>query len=144
MFRTRRFTNKPLLVTEGALKADVAARFKPEFFAIANGGVNCSQEIIARVSRGKPLYLAFDTDWKENPLVARALGKLLKLRLDENRNNQTIAPQTKILTWTRSEKGVDDALLKGAELKALNIPDWFSALDEKCRAEVRKVWEEIR
>jgi hypothetical protein len=51
---------------------------------------------------------------------------------------------TKILSWTRAEKGVDDALLKGEKLEALNIPDWFSALDENCRAEVRNVWEETR
>lgn len=135
------FTNKPLLVTEGALKADVAARFRPEFFAVANGGVNCSQEIVVNISRGKPLYLAFDTDWKENGAVARALGKLLKLRLEDSRQNRSFA-ETKILTWARTEKGLDDALLKGEKINEISVQDWFAALDEKCRDQVRAVMAE--
>lgn len=136
------FPNKPLLVTEGALKADVAARFRPDFCTIANGGISCSQEIIVNVSRGKPLYLAFDTDWKENGAVARSLGKLLKLRIENNRENQSFAA-TKIFTWSRTEKGIDDALLKGEKLDEISIQDWFAALDDKCRDEVRAVWTEF-
>lgn len=131
----------PVLVTEGALKADVTARFIPEFFIIANGGVNCSQELIINVSRGKPLYLAFDGDWQENPAVARGLARLLKLRLDNNREHQSFT-DTKFFAWSRAEKGIDDALLKGEKLTEITVQNWFSALDEKCRDEVRKVWAE--
>jgi len=41
-----------------------------------------------------------------------------------------------------AEKGVDDALLKGEKLNEITILDWFSTLDEKCREEARKVWDE--
>ncbi len=129
------------MVTEGALKADVVAKFRREFFAIANGGVSCSRDLIVSISSGKPLYLAFDGDYQENPAVARGLARLLKLQLDDNRNNQ-ISDATKILVWTRAEKGVDDALLKGEKLNEITILDWFSALDERCRDEARKVWAE--
>jgi hypothetical protein len=74
-------------------------------------------------------------------LVARGLAQLLKLRLDENRKNQSSAA-TKILVWTRDAKGVDDALLKGKKLNEITILDWFSALNEECRDEARKVWAE--
>lgn len=138
-FGRENFSGKPLLVTEGALKADVTAKFRTDFFAIANGGVNCSQEIIVNIARGKPLYLAYDRDWQENPAVARALGKLLKLRIEDSRETQSIA-ETKIFTWSSAEKGVDDALLKGEKINEITVSDWFAELTEKCREEVRAVW----
>ena len=140
-FGRKSFSGFPVLVTEGALKADTVARLRPKYFAVANGGVNCSQELIVKVSRGKTLLLAFDGDYRENPAVARGLARLLKLRLDDNRNYQS-PDATKILVWTRAEKGVDDALLKGEKLTEITILDWFSALTGECRDEARKVWAE--
>ena len=135
------FSGLPVLVTEGALKADVVNRYCPDVFAVANGGVSCSQELIVNVSRGKTLYLAFDNDYHENPAVVRQLARLLKVRLDDNRKSLSPA-STKIFSWARSEKGIDDALLKNEKLDEITIVEWFSALDEQCREEVRKVWEE--
>lgn len=140
-FGRKDFSGKPILVTEGALKADTANQLQPAYFAIANGGISCAHEIIINISRGKTLFLAFDNDYHVNPAVVRQLARLLKLRFDDNRHSGLTA-DTKILSWTRSEKGVDDALLKGERLSEITIPDWFSALDEKCRNEVRKVWAE--
>ncbi len=134
------FSGSPILVTEGALKADVVNRFRPEVFAVANGGVNCSQELIVNVSRGKMLLLAFDNDYHENPAVVRQLARLLKLRLDDNQGNGFYA-ETKILAWSRKEKGIDDALLRAGKLEELTIAAWFSALGEESREEVRNVWE---
>lgn len=135
------FAGKPILVTEGALKADVVAALRPEYFPIANGGVSCSQELIVNFSRGKTLYLAFDGDCSENAVVARQLSRLLKLRLDDNRNNGSAAA-TKIFVWERGAKGIDDALLQGERMNEITFLDWFSALDEHCRNEVSKVWDE--
>jgi len=140
-FGRRDYHGKPILVTEGALKADAVNKFEAEYFAIANGGVSCAHEIIVNISRGKTLYLAFDNDYHENPAVVRQLARLLKLRLDDNRANDTPAA-TKILVWERTEKGIDDALLKGERLDEITILDWFSAPNEQYREEVRKVWEE--
>jgi len=140
-FGRKDYFDKPILVTEGALKADVVTRFRPEYFAIANGGISCAQELIVNVSRGKKLHLAFDNDYHENPAVVRQLARLLKLRLDDNQTTQT-ASVTKILAWSRTEKGIDEALLKGEKLDEITILDWFSALDEAARVEVRKIWEE--
>lgn len=57
-FGRANFSDLPVLVTEGALKADVVAKLRPEFFALANGGGSCSHELIVNVSRGERLYLA--------------------------------------------------------------------------------------
>lgn len=135
------FSRRSVLITEGALKADVVNRCFPDVFAVANGGVSCSQELIVNVSRGKTLYLAFDNDYHDNPAVVRQLARLLKLRLDDNRKSLSPAA-TKILSWARSEKGIDDALLKNEQLNELTVLDWFSALGEQCREQVRKVWGE--
>ncbi len=132
--------DKPILVTEGALKADAAAKLCPDYFVIANGGVSCAQELIVNISRGKTLYLAFDNDYHENSAVVRQLAKLLKLRLDDNQTKKAEI-STKILTWTRTEKGIDDALLKGEKLGKISLLEWFSALDNQSRIEVQKTWE---
>ena len=41
-FGRKDFSGLPVLVTEGALKADTVAQLRPEYLAVANGGVNCS------------------------------------------------------------------------------------------------------
>ena len=133
--------DKPLLITEGALKADVAARFLPEFYSLASSGVGCSHELIVNLSRGKSIYLAFDNDYQENPAVLRQIAGLLKLRFESNTEKE-IQTSTKILTWSRTEKGIDDALAKNQKISEMTVPDWVSWLDEKCRETLRKVWEE--
>jgi hypothetical protein len=55
-FGRKDFSGLPVLVTEGALKADTVARLRPEYITVANGGVNCSQELIVNVSRAKRFY----------------------------------------------------------------------------------------
>ncbi len=139
-FGQANFTDRPVLVTEGALKADVVARLRTDFFAIANGGVNCSHDLIVNISRGKTLYLAFDNDYHENQMVMRQISKLLKLRLLDNQTNKTKV-STKILTWARTAKGIDDALLQGEKPEPISILDWFSALDQQSRIELQKTWE---
>ncbi len=128
---------KPLLITEGALKADVTTRLLPKFYSLAISGVGCSHELVVNISRGKPLYLAFDNDYQDNPAVLRQITRLLKLRLKNGDGEQTV---TKILTWSRDDKGIDDALAKNQKISEMTIPNWFSTLDENCRETVRKVW----
>ena len=127
------------LVTEGALKADVADCFLPGYFTFASSGVSCSHELIVNLARGKPLLLAFDNDYQDNPAVLRQLAKLLKLRLQYGME-QEIQNSTKIISWSRAEKGIDDALLKGEKLEELTVADWYSTLGDKSREEVRTVW----
>ncbi|MBA3633886.1 MAG: DUF3854 domain-containing protein [Acidobacteria bacterium] len=133
--------NQPILITEGALKADVASYFLPRYFTLASGGVGCSHDLVVNVSQGKSIYLAFDNDYQENPAVLRHIARLLKLRFQTN-SEQKIQTSTKILAWSRDEKGIDDALMSGEKIYELEIPDWFSTLDKNARMAVQKVWEE--
>ncbi len=86
--------------------------------------------------------LAFDNDYQDNPAVLRQLAKLLKSRLQTG-NEQESQGITKILGWSRAEKGIDDALAKGEKIYAMKISEWFSALEEDARAVVQKVWAEV-
>ena len=131
--------DKPLLITEGALKSDVTARFLPEYYSLAISGVGCSHDLVVNVSRGKSIYLAFDNDYQENPAVLRQIAGLLKLRLQSVAEKE-IQTSTKILTWSREEKGIDDALAKNQKISEMTVPDWVLSLDEKCRETVKKVW----
>jgi hypothetical protein len=140
-FRQRK-TNEPILLTEGALKADVAAHRLPGYFTIAGGGVGCSHEMIVNLSREKSLLLAFDNDYQNNEAVLRQIVRLLKLRFHAG-GDREIYTSTKILTWSKEEKGIDDALAAGLNINEISIPDWLASLDENCRQLVRQVWEEI-
>ncbi len=133
--------NQPILVTEGALKADFAARFLPCYFTFASGGVSCSHDLIVNISQGKSLVLAFDNDYQDNPAVLRHLAKLLKLRLESIAGQKTQF-STKILGWSRAEKGIDDAFAKGEKIYDLDINEWLSALETNARAAVQSVWTE--
>jgi hypothetical protein len=133
---------KPILVTEGAFKADVVAKLRPDFFAIANGGVNCSQDLIVKVSCSKKLYVAFDRDYQENPAVARGFARLLKLQLNQTSDDQSFAA-TKVIVWESLQKGIDDALLNGERLKDVSPSEWYSSLPVKCREAVQQVWTEL-
>lgn len=126
-FGRSNFSELPVLVTEGALKADVVARLRPDFFAVANGGVNCSHDLIVTISHGKMLYLAFDSDYLGNPVVLRQLAKLILLRNVAN-DSHLITDNTKLLSWDCKFKGIDDALLNNSDLEVFSINEWVDTL----------------
>ena len=90
--------NKPILVTEGALKAGTVQKFRAEFDIFANAGVTCSHQEIVVAARFRTLFIAFDADYYENIHVARALARLLN-SIFEDAVLMKIKPQAKILTW---------------------------------------------
>lgn len=137
-FGQANLTDLPVLVTEGALKADVVAKFKTEVFAIANGGVNCSHDLIVNISRGKTLYLAFDSDYQDNPVVLRQLVKLLSLR-NISDNSHLFFENTKLLSWDCKFKGIDDALLNDSDIYVNSLPDWIDTLSVGNRITVRQI-----
>ena len=130
-----------MLVTEGALKADVTACYLPDYFTLATGGVACSHDLVVNLARGKTLILAFDNDYQDNPAVLRQLAKLLKLRFQSGGDGENQV-STKILGWSRSQKGIDDAIAQGEKIYARDVSEWFSNLNDNARAVVQKVWVE--
>jgi hypothetical protein len=127
---------KPVLVTEGALKAATAQQFLPERYVVGNSGVATSHREIVEASRRKPLEIAFDRDSFTNPHVARSLSALLRLRYSDQVAHK-YKDDVRILTWNRSFKGIDEALLAGASLQHLTLSEWFKYLSRECFEQAR-------
>jgi hypothetical protein len=131
-----RFKNEnsetPFLITEGALKAATVQFFKSDFNILAVGGVNCQAQEIIQGTRFHPLFLAFDGDGVENLFVARAIFKLIKLRLRDSKKFQ-YQPRIKIMTWERNVKGIDDALLQNSAITEISPFDWYESLSIRFR-----------
>ena len=131
---------KTVIITEGALKADVLASLKPKTRVIATSGVSCSHVEIIEASRSYNVLIAFDADYKTNPAVARQLARLIAAR-ERDIVIHRLSTTTKIVCW-RSYKGIDDAVLANSSLEAMTMLQWFSTLEGKVLAEVKRAWNE--
>ncbi len=123
--------DKPVLVTEGALKAATVQKFLTDRYVVGNSGVATAHREIVETARRRPLEIAFDNDSFANPHVARALAALARLRYSD----QTFFAYTEdvwIVTWDKRIKGLDDALLTGAPLKYLTVAEWLKYLTPEC------------
>jgi hypothetical protein len=127
---------KPVLITEGALKAATAQMFLPEKYVVGNSGVATSHREIVEIARRKPLEIAFDRDSFTNPHVARSLAALLRLRYSDQLAHK-YSDDVRILTWGSSFKGVDEALLAGDRLQHLTVSEWLKHLSPKCIEQAR-------
>ena len=125
-------SGKPVLVTEGALKAATAQRFLPGRYVVGNSGVATAHPEIVETARGRPLEIAFDNDSFTNPHVARALASLIRLR-SSDQTSFAYKNDVRILRWDRRIKGLDDALLTGAPLEYLTAAEWLKNLTPECR-----------
>ncbi|MEQ1878337.1 MAG: hypothetical protein ABL958_16970 [Bdellovibrionia bacterium] len=135
-------TIETVLVTEGALKAATAQKFLPDRYVVGNSGVATSHNEIVKTARKKILEIAFDADCFTNPHVARSLASLIALRIREQQFLSYDHP-TKILTWDRRFKGIDDALIAGASIKNLNVSEWLRSLTPECFEAARHQLEGI-
>lgn len=117
---------KTLIITEGALKAATLKFFKPEYDIIANAGVSCSHSQIIKVSKLRPITLAFDIDYSDNFFVTTSLAKLINGFASHS--IPSVINQISILTWNPKFKGIDDALINQASLKSFDVLEWFKSL----------------
>lgn len=135
--------NKPILVTEGALKAGTVQKFRSEYDILANAGVTCSHKEIVTAARFRPLFIAFDADYYENIHVARALARLLN-SIFEDALSMKVQPRIKILTWNTQINGIDDALLQNISINCISPSEWFKSLSIICRHEVRDYYNSFK
>uniref|UniRef100_A0A7C5V1L7 DUF3854 domain-containing protein n=1 Tax=Caldicellulosiruptor owensensis TaxID=55205 RepID=A0A7C5V1L7_9FIRM len=93
-------------VTEGALKADVAAYLSGKMFIGLPGVSSCHKQLIQTLQQLQPklVILAFDMDYREKKEVAYNLEKIKNL-LAEN------GFKFKQMEWDVQFKGIDDYLL---------------------------------
>lgn len=125
-------SGKSVLVTEGALKAATAQGFLPGRYVVGNSGVATAHREIVETARGRSLEIAFDNDSFTNPHVARAVASLIRLR-SSDQPSFAYEDDVRILTWERSIKGLDDALLTGVPLEYLTVAEWLKNLTPECR-----------
>jgi hypothetical protein len=128
----------PILITEGALKAEVFVSLRPPMRAIATAGVGVAHAEIVRALRGCDAIIGFDSDHRENPQVCRQLGKLIAEReqdglLSGQKNS------TNVVVWDGA-KGIDDAAKANVQLRVITIAEWFTTLKGKPLAEVEGIW----
>jgi len=118
---------KPLIITEGALKAATAHLFKPQFDILANAGVASSHSELLKASRFRHIFLAFDVDYLENFFVTTSLAKLItKLVCHSPKSADNYIS---VLTWNSAFRGIDDALLNQTNIESINIRVWFKSLN---------------
>jgi hypothetical protein len=142
------FTFKPanlprgqsVIITEGALKAQTLVCLRPKACVIATSGVSCSHAEIIDATRAYNVLIAFDADYKTNPAVARQLARLIAAR-EQDIGAHQLPISTRIVCWRRY-KGIDDAANANMPLEIRTIPQWYSTLEDKGLAEVKRVWNE--
>jgi hypothetical protein len=143
------FTFKPadlppgrtVIITEGALKAEILVQFQTESARIATSGVSGSHAETIEAARPYNALIAFDADYKTNPSVARQLARLISAREQDIAMHQ-LPTSTRIVTWQRY-KGIDDAILANAPVETMTIPRWISTLEGRMRKDVLEVWEHM-
>lgn len=128
--------NKPLLLTEGALKAATIQKFWNKYDILANAGVSCSHHEIVSAARFRPLYIGFDNDVYKNIHVLRAFARLLN-SIFSDALERKFQPRINILIWNMKFKGLDDALLQNISITSLSLIEWLNSLNDVWRNEVK-------
>ena len=132
---------KMVIITEGSLKADVLVSLRPKARVIATGGVSCSHVETIEAARPYNALIAFDTDYKTNPAVARQLARLIAAR-ERDIVAHRLSTSTRIVAWQRY-KGIDDAILANALVETMTILRWISTLEGRTRKDVLEVWRRM-
>jgi hypothetical protein len=130
-----------VIITEGALKADIVVRFRPDARVIATSGVTCSHSELVKATRPYTALIAFDADYRTNPAVCRQLARLIVQRLNDSREQQ-LRSTTNVLCWN-GPKGIDDAVRANVRLRSLTISEWYATLRNEPLEEVNRFWSEI-
>lgn len=110
-------------ITEGVLKADIATHLDETTLTIGVAGVNnwITALPVLRDLNVSEVFLAFDADWQSNAGVKTALTELWYAC-----RNEGITPFIEV--W-QGHKGIDDALLHGAQITTLRTIPSNSAIE---------------
>ncbi len=131
-----------VVITEGALKADVFAYLRPAARMIATSGVACSHEQLIEASAPYHAFIAFDADHRTNPHVCRQLARLIAAReLYNRKHNPSLT--TRIVDW-QGYKGIDDAAMNSlVKFKTVSIREWINTLIDQSKNDVLKLWNDL-
>ncbi len=138
---TRYSAGQPVLITEGALKAETFVHFRPNARVIATSGVSCSHNEIIEAARPYNAFIAFDSDHRTNVAVCRQLARLIAQRTTDAVIHK-LTTTTRIVFWN-GPKGIDEAVQAKVPLCSLTTSEWFAALENEPLYEVQRFWTEI-
>lgn len=148
-FRPKHFPpGGTVLFTEGALKAEIFVRFKPNARVIATTGVSCSHSEMVLAGRPYNALIGFDSDHRTNPAVCRQLARLIAHRCQDSLQHQ-LTTTTRIVIWegpqgpATAPKGIDEAVQNNLRLSAISISKWYASLRDRPRDAVTQYWSEI-
>ena len=127
----------PVVITEGALKAEAFVTLRPAGRAIATAGVAVAHRALIEATRGQEVAIAFDSDHRQNAQVCRQLGKLIA-ELEQAARSLGHENKTHVIVWDGA-KGIDEAVLQNLSLRVVSICDWHTTLEGKSLEEVNAV-----
>lgn len=128
----------PVVITEGALKAEAFVTLRPACRAIATAGVAVAHQAIIEATRGEEVAIAFDSDHRQNAQVCRQLGKLIAER-EQDARLAGLETKTNVVVWDGA-KGIDEAVLQNLSLRVISISEWRETLEGNSLEEVKEVW----
>jgi len=131
----------PIVITEGALKAEAFVRLRPACRAVATAGVTVSHQAIIEATREDEAAIAFDSDHRQNAQVCRQLGKLIAER-EQDARITGFETNTRVVVWDGA-KGVDEAVLQNLSLRVISISKWRETLEGNSLEEVKEVWADF-
>jgi len=113
-----------VVIVEGVLKADVLFALRPELFIVATPCVTANHSALIHLTRKRRVLIAFDQDSYSNKAVCFHLASLIARRM---RSERTLAT-TRIASWDRRFKGIDDAAVRNIPITSISVRSWFDRL----------------
>jgi hypothetical protein len=126
---------EPIVIVEGALKADALFVLRPDLHIVATAGVSANHEALIELTKGRQVLIAFDQDYHMNAAVCLRLAALIAGRWCSEGSFAT----TRVAFWDRSAKGIDDAALRKLPITSISVQRWFSQLSQEFKYKVAKV-----
>lgn len=131
----------PVIIIEGALKAEAFIAQRPACRAVATAGVSVAHNALIEATRGQDVVIAFDNDYRQNAQVARQLAKLIV----EREQDAVLSGQranSNVVVWDKV-KGIDDAVLANLHLRVIGVKEWSETLRGKPLEEVKDIWASL-
>jgi len=123
---------EPIVIVEGALKADALFALRPDLHIVATAGVSANHEALIELTRARLVLIAFDQDYHTNAVVCLRMAALIAGRW---RSEGTLAT-TRVAVWDQKAKGIDDAVLWKLLVNSISVQSWFSQLSQDFQQKV--------
>lgn len=137
--------DSPIIITEGALKAEAFISLRAHSRVVATSGVTCSHPELIHSTQNHVALIGFDADHRENKAVCRSLGRLLAGR-EQDQATKNKRMETRVIIWERKagrkDKGIDDAALLGIQMRTISIREWHDSLSGEPKEEVDIAWKD--